>query len=451
MAVQNDQVVFRYRSFEVRHLARKLGRHLLKILYERFLAVANMRVVLDVVIAHELFNGLAGLALIKHQVIERFRIGCILLQFGHDGFSVLRRTFAPDCGLRKIVAYSNTSRPYSAEADICYARFANNHKEYNMKRLLKIISLLAATSVILAVPQTAFAEHHESILVTGASTGIGRHLAETLASNGYHVYAGARKDKDLAGLNAIENVTAVRLDVTDQDQIDAAVAMIIENGTGLYGLVNNAGVSSGDFIVETPIEDQTFVYAVNVEGVYRITKAFAPLVIESKGRIVTTGSIAGTLSWPGGSAYSGSKHWIEALTDSLADEMEPLGVSVSVVEPGNYKSNIRRSSVSRGLDKLAESGGEVTEEMKKDYEATAERELSYKEPDEVSEAFMHALFDESPLRRYMVVPNAEEQGWTIGAKIVELVQLNQWGPYSYSRDELVALLDEAMSGDKPND
>jgi len=320
-----------------------------------------------------------------------------------------------------------------------------------MKSVLQFFSLLVATSVLIAAPQTAIAQHQESILVTGASTGIGRNLAETLAGNGYHVYAGARKDKDLAELNAIDNVTAVRLDVTKQDQIDAVVAMIRENGTGLYGLVNNAGVGGGGGIVDTPVEDQTFVYAVNVEGVYRITKAFAPLVIEAKGRIVTTGSIAGTLSWPGGSAYSGSKHWIEALTDALAGEMAPLGVSVSVVEPGNYKSNIRRSSVSRELDKLEAAGGEVTREMKKDYEATAERELSYKEPNEVSEAFMHALFDENPLRRYMVVPNAEEQGWTIGAKIVELVQLNQWGPYSYSRDELVALLDEAMSGDKPND
>ena len=66
--------------------------------------------------------------------------------------------------------------------------------------------------------------------------------------------------------------------------------------------------------------------AVNVEGVYRTTKAFAPLVIESKGRIVTTGSIAGTISWPGGSAYSGSKHWMEAFTDALAGEMEESGV-----------------------------------------------------------------------------------------------------------------------------
>ena len=316
-----------------------------------------------------------------------------------------------------------------------------------MNKLLQFVVALAATFAFLAAPQTVVAEHHESILITGASTGIGRHLAETLAENGYHVYAGARKDADLAELNAIDNITAVRLDVTRQDQVDAVVEMIKESGTGLYGLVNNAGVSAGATVVETPIEDQTFVYAVNVEGVYRTTQAFAPLVIESRGRIVTTGSIAGTLSWAGGSAYSGSKHWIEAFTDALAAEMEPHGVTVSVVEPGNYKSNIRRTSVSRELEKVKAAGGEVTEEMKKAYEGTAARELSYKEPDEVSEAFMHALFDDNPLRRYMVVPNEKEQGWTIQAKLNELVQLNQWGPYSYSRDELVELLDDALSGD----
>jgi NAD(P)-dependent dehydrogenase (short-subunit alcohol dehydrogenase family) len=164
---------------------------------------------------------------------------------------------------------------------------------------------------------------------------------------------------------------------------------------------------------------------------------------------VTTGSIAGTISgFPGFSAYSGSKHWIEAYTDALAAEMEPHGVSVSVVEPGNYKSNIRRSSVARRHDQAQAAGGEVTEEMKTAYEATAERELSYKEPDEVSEAFMHALFDDDPLRRYVVVPNAEEQEFTIRTKVNELVQLNEWGPYSYSRDQLIELLDEALSGDE---
>ena len=316
-----------------------------------------------------------------------------------------------------------------------------------MTLFARFASVLIITSLCFTSPQSAIADDQKSILVTGASTGIGRHLAESLAEAGHHVYAGARKEEDLAELQAIDNVTAVRLDVTKQDQVDAAVTMIREKGTGLYALVNNAGVGGGGPVIETPVSDQSFVYAVNVEGVYRTTQAFAPLVVESKGRIVTTGSIAGTLAaYPGFSAYAGSKHWIEAFTDSFAEEMKPLGVTVSVVEPGNYKSNIRRSSASRRLEKVKSAGGEVTDEMKQSYDRTAERELSYKEPDEVTAAFMHALFDDEPLRRYMVVPNEDEQSRTITTKVNELVQLNQWGPYSYSRDELVKLLDEALSG-----
>ena len=305
---------------------------------------------------------------------------------------------------------------------------------------------LVAALLVLAFSASGpvYGGEQKSILITGASTGIGRNLAETLAAEGYHVYAGARKDADLAELEAIENITAVRLDVTKQAQIDAVVALIREKETGLWGLVNNAGVGGGGFVVDTAIEDQNFVYRVNVEGVYRTTRAFAPLVIESKGRITTTGSIAGTLSWPGGSAYAGSKHWIEAFTDALAGEMEQHGVHVSVIEPGNYKSNIRRSSVARTLGVDPESD-ELSDEQKQRYQETAERELSYKEPDEVTDAFKHALFSDEPQRRYMVVPNAEEQGRTIRTKMAELVQLNGWGPYSYSRDELVKILDETLN------
>ncbi len=320
-----------------------------------------------------------------------------------------------------------------------------------MKNLILFVVAATAATLLISSPK-AVADEQKSILVTGASTGIGRHLAETLAENGYHVYAGARKDEDLAALDAIDNITAVRLDVTKQDQVDAAVELVRKKGTGLYALVNNAGVGGGGAVVDTPIEDQTFVYKVNVEGVYRTTRAFAPLVIESKGRIVTTGSIAGTLSsFPGFSAYAGSKHWIEAFTDSFATEMEPLGVTVSVIEPGNYKSRIRRNNVERAMDQARATGGEVPEEMQQAYEQTAERELSYKEPDEVSKAFMHALFDDKPLRRYVVAPNAEEQEWTIRTKVNELVQLNEWGPYSYSRDELVEMLDAALAGEPVSD
>ncbi len=315
-----------------------------------------------------------------------------------------------------------------------------------MNRLLQI---LVAVFVVIAplVPATALADEPEqkSVLVTGASSGIGRHLAETLAEAGHHVYAGARKDEDLEALNAIDNITAVRLDVTRQDEIDAVVALIEERGTGLYGLVNNAGIGDGGPVVDTPVEVQSLVYEVNVEGVYRVTKAFAPLVMASRGRIATTGSIAGTLAWPGGSAYSGSKHWIEAFTDALAGEMAPHGVSVSVIEPGNYQTHIRRSGVLRRHARIVADGGVITPEMRAEYEQTEARELSYKLPDEVTEAFMHALFDDAPLRRYMVVPDADGQAMTIRSKLQRLVELNEWGPYSYSAEELVSMLEQAMA------
>jgi NAD(P)-dependent dehydrogenase (short-subunit alcohol dehydrogenase family) len=314
-------------------------------------------------------------------------------------------------------------------------------------RIIQAVSiiLIAAIVVFNAPANASDKQEIKSILVTGATSGIGRNLAETLASNGYHVYAGGRTQEELTALNAIKNITGVKLDVTNQDDVDAALSFIRSKGTGLYALVNNAGIGGGGPILDTPLEDQTAVYRVNVEGVYRITKAFAPLIIESKGRISTTGSIAGTISGPGFSGYSGSKHWIEAFTDSLAAELKATGVLVSVIEPGNYQTQIRRSAVRRSFEKVIAGGGEITKEMRSMYDKTAIRELSFKKPDEVVAAFMHALFDEQPLLRYVVTPNQNEQELTINTKVRKLVQLNQWGPHSYTRDQLVEMLDKAIA------
>jgi NAD(P)-dependent dehydrogenase (short-subunit alcohol dehydrogenase family) len=319
-----------------------------------------------------------------------------------------------------------------------------------MIRFQYLLSIMIATLFLLVLPSHAISQEDKatttkSILITGASTGIGRHLAEALASEGYHVYAGARKDKDLASLNAIENITAIRLDVTIQDEVDAAVDLVKGKGTGLYALVNNAGIGGGGLVGTSDIADQSILFKVNVEGVYRITKAFMPLIVESEGRITTTGSIAGTVTRAGMSAYSGSKHWIEAFTDSLAAEMTPQNVLVSVIEPGNYQSFIRRNSVLRAYEKIEAAGGEITDEMKASFETTAAYEQSLKQPDEVTAAFMHALFDPNPLRRYVVTPNQDEQAFTIGDKIRQLVELNQWGPHSYSRDQLVEMLDKTIA------
>ena len=166
-------------------------------------------------------------------------------------------------------------------------------------KLSQLVAVFTAAFILPGVFQQAVADdssEQKAILVTGASTGIGRNIAETLAAEGYYVYAGARKDKDLAELNAIENVQSIRLDVTSQEDIDAAVETVRKGGKGLYGLVNNAGVAVFGGLTQTPDSDLDWVFDVNVYGVVRVTRAFAPMIVEQKGRITTTGSIAGILS-----------------------------------------------------------------------------------------------------------------------------------------------------------
>jgi NAD(P)-dependent dehydrogenase (short-subunit alcohol dehydrogenase family) len=127
--------------------------------------------------------------------------------------------------------------------------------------------------------------------------------------------------------------------------------------------------------------------------------------------------------------------------------MEPLGVHVSVIEPGNYDSAISASARSRILamiDGYQKEGSPFAEEFR-EWTSSAWDRSRYKQPDEVSEAALHAMFDEQPLRRYMVVPNAHEAGLTLGKQIEELVQLNEWHAYKYSRDELVEMLDAALA------
>lgn len=289
-----------------------------------------------------------------------------------------------------------------------------------------LLVLLAASSLCAA------AESQKAVLVTGASTGIGRNLTEHLAAAGYFVYAGARKDADLEALNKIKNVQAIKLDVTQQADIDAAVITITKAGRGLYGLVNNAGVASPGPAAELAMTEFDLMMQVNIYGPFRMFQAFRPLLIESKGRITNIGSIAGILAGPPLNAYSITKHGIEAFTDSLAGELEPTGVIVNVVEPGNFNSAIGTSALKRtGVTTR------FTDRSK------------YKEPDEVSAAIMLALFEETPKRRYMVTPDQSEAERTIRKQIEQLAQLNEDQPYSYDRDALIKMLDEALAKTRP--
>lgn len=283
-----------------------------------------------------------------------------------------------------------------------------------------------------------------AVLVTGASSGIGRKTAELLAANGFFVYAGARKEKDLQELSAFANMQGIRLDVTRQDEIDAAVKTVRDAGRGLYALVNNAGVAVVAPMIELRDQDLEFQFAVNVFGPYRVTKAFAPLLIDSKGRVATTGSISGVLTWSMGGAYTMSKHAVEAFSETLALELAPFGVSVSVIEPGNYRSEIMASMQQRLLDAGYTGAGSRYEKQMTRLLGSPMDRSQYKEPDEVAAAFLHALTAERPKPHYMVVPNAREAEMTIRAAIRRVVELNRDQPYELDREGLIKLLDEAL-------
>jgi NAD(P)-dependent dehydrogenase (short-subunit alcohol dehydrogenase family) len=304
-----------------------------------------------------------------------------------------------------------------------------------MYRLALAVLISLVPALIVAGAEPPQASHQRAVLVTGASSGIGRKITERLAADNFFVYAGARKESDLQALGAIRNVQSVRLDVTRPLDIEAAVDTIVRSGRGLYGLVNNAGVATLGSVMNTRQEEFDLVMAVNVAGPYRITRAFAPLIIAEKGRIITIGSISGILAGEDVSAYSMSKHAMEAFTDSLALEMQAFDVEVSVIEPGNYNSDIARNAARRNpadprVARLADRS-------------------RYKEPDEVAAAVALALVEPNPKRRYLVVPNEAEAERTIRKQVSQLVQLNEGHAYTYDRAALIRMLDEALLGSRP--
>ena len=126
----------------------------------------------------------------------------------------------------------------------------------------------------------------KNILITGANSGIGRSSTEYLASKGFNIFAGARKDKDIDSLNDIENVMGLKIDVTDNRLIQNAFDFIINKNIKLDGIINNAGIAEAGPLMDISIDDMISQFNVNIFGVHRIMLKFFPLILESKGRII---------------------------------------------------------------------------------------------------------------------------------------------------------------------
>jgi NAD(P)-dependent dehydrogenase (short-subunit alcohol dehydrogenase family) len=252
-----------------------------------------------------------------------------------------------------------------------------------------------------------------AVVVTGSSTGIGRACAVELDRRGFVVFAGVRKEADAEALRAAgsDRLRPLIIDVTEPDQIAAAAGVVAEgNPAGLAGLVNNAGVGVGGPLELIPIDDFRRQIEVNLIGQIAVTQAFLPALRRARGRVVFLSSIGGLNANPYMSPYHASKFGIEAVGDSLRQEMRQFGVEVSLVEPGSVATPIwakGKESADAIRDRLTPEDerlyGDKVARMGKVLEKVGARGVA---PEKVADAVAHALTDKRPKTRYLVGADA---------------------------------------------
>jgi NAD(P)-dependent dehydrogenase (short-subunit alcohol dehydrogenase family) len=202
------------------------------------------------------------------------------------------------------------------------------------------------------------ASDRKSIVVTGASSGIGRATAERLASEGHHVFAVGRREHELSALSGEHpEITPVPLDVTDEPAVRSVLERVEAEtaGRGLDGVVNAAGTMIGGPIESASDADARGQFEVNLFGLLSVTRAVIPSMrVRGSGRIVNISSILGRFVLPGSGLYAASKFAVEACSDALRLELAPFGIQVVVVEPGitstalgnEFPERLRRGAVS---------------------------------------------------------------------------------------------------------
>jgi NAD(P)-dependent dehydrogenase (short-subunit alcohol dehydrogenase family) len=242
----------------------------------------------------------------------------------------------------------------------------------------------------------------KTVLVTGASTGIGAACARRFSRLGWRVLAGVRTAGD-----APEGTEEVLLDVTDADAIANAAGRVAR----LDGLVDNAGIVVVAPLEFLPLEELRHQLEVNVVGQLAVTQAFLPALRAARGRIVIIGSIAGRSALPFLGAYAMSKHALEGMADSLRVELAPDGIHVAIVEPGTIATPIWTKPRPL-LDALPAEANERYGARMASFRAFAgKRAEKAAAPEAVVRAVEHALTADRPGARYLVGRDAKLRAW----------------------------------------
>jgi NAD(P)-dependent dehydrogenase (short-subunit alcohol dehydrogenase family) len=254
-----------------------------------------------------------------------------------------------------------------------------------------------------------------AVVVTGASTGIGRATALLLDRSGYRVFAGVRKQADAKSLEeeGSEKLTPITIDVTKQRSITAAKNKVQRavGKEGLVGLVNNAGVGDGGPVETMDLDVFRNVLEVNLVGQIAVTQAFLPLIRKAPGTIVFVASIGGRIATPFMAPYNTSKFAVEALGESLRHEVSPWNIDVAVVEPGSIDTPIWKKGAETIEDQFSKMPantkrlyGKQLKRMDEVLTETANRGIR---PEKVAKAIHSAIRSEKPKHRYLVGTDAK--------------------------------------------
>jgi NAD(P)-dependent dehydrogenase (short-subunit alcohol dehydrogenase family) len=249
---------------------------------------------------------------------------------------------------------------------------------------------------------------NESVLITGAATGLGREMALHLAERGFRVYGttrDARQADDLIAQARQRHVElrVLPLDVTSQESIRQTVETIVAECGGIYGVVNNAGIGLRGYFEDLTDQEIRQLFDANVFGVMAVTQAVLPYMRRARrGRIIMISSVGGRIGAPGVSAYCSTKFAVEGFSESLFQEVAPLGIQPVLIEPGIIKTE--RWTTNRGLAKGALNPTSPYHEWFRQVERESDQlvQASTATPADVAALVHEALSAARPKLRYMV-------------------------------------------------
>ncbi len=253
-----------------------------------------------------------------------------------------------------------------------------------------------------------------SVLITGATDGLGRAMAVFLAANGYRVFAAGRSAEKRASLDRLAaernlRIETLDMDVSDDASVSRGVGRVLDRAGRIDVLINNAGVAYVAVLEELRLDDLRKQYETNVIGVLRVTQAVLPAMRERRsGRILNMSSIAGKIASPLMGAYASSKHALEGLSDSLRLELAPFGVRVVLIEPGFIPTNMSNASLDLSAAYAAKAEKSPYAAVYRSFRDSWKKTTSAPRttPEDCARVILRAILDSPPRPRYTVTPHA---------------------------------------------